>query len=110
MTRPANRTGDRVFGQAAGCLGSHVVVDARSLVPLPPEMGQLLGSTLPTAHLTAAAAFLDAANVQAHDRWAAAVATVAGVEAELAEYDGNAARHAVPCQLMSNTGLCDSRH
>jgi len=64
----AEHAGDRVFGQAAGCLGSHVVADARALAPLPCELGPLAGSTLPTAHLTAAAALLDAAHVCVRDR------------------------------------------
>ena len=65
------RAGDRVFGQAGGCLGSHVVADAASLVPLPCTPGSLATATLPTAHLTAAAALLDAAGVQAGDRYTA---------------------------------------
>ena len=60
--------GDRVFGQAAGCLGSHIIADAASLVPLPRTSGPLAASTLPTAHLTAAAALMDAASVQTFDR------------------------------------------
>ena len=68
MTRCA---GDRVVGQAAGCLGSHVIADAASLALLPHGLEPRAASTLPTAHLTAAAALLGAARVIQGDRQAA---------------------------------------
>mmetsp|Transcript_19843 Transcript_19843/g.47328 ORF Transcript_19843/g.47328 Transcript_19843/m.47328 type:complete len:104 (-) Transcript_19843:263-574(-) len=37
--RPA--VGDRVFGLAAGCLGSHIVTSDLSMVPCPEQVGPL---------------------------------------------------------------------
>lgn len=68
--------GDAVFGQAAGCLGSHVVADAAALTRLPCSMNLPSASTMPTAFLTAAAAFQNAAGLQAGDRCAAGVSVL----------------------------------
>ncbi|BDA51455.1 probable oleandomycin polyketide synthase, modules 5 and 6 [Coccomyxa sp. Obi] len=51
--RHLHRVGDAVFGQAAGCLGSAVLCDARTVVPMPPGLTFAEAATIPTAFLTA---------------------------------------------------------
>ena len=53
-----------VFGQATGCLGTAVVVDSKTLVPVPPQLNMEEASTVPTAFLTADACLRQVCNLQ----------------------------------------------
>ena len=64
----ACRVGDAVFGQATGCLGTAVVVDARTVVAMPPSLTFMQAATVPTVFLTARHCLVDAAAVGAADR------------------------------------------
>ena len=58
------RVGDQVFGQATGCLGSAVVVDAKKLVAVAPQLNMEQAATVPTVFLTADACLRQACNLQ----------------------------------------------
>lgn len=64
----ACRVGDAVFGQATGCLGTAVVVDARTVVAMPPGLTFVQAATVPTVFLTARYCLVDVAAVGAADR------------------------------------------
>ena len=46
------RPGEAVFGVAIGCLGSHVICNAETLIPLPPGMTFAQAATVPTVFVT----------------------------------------------------------
>jgi len=60
--------GDVVYGQAGGCLGTHVVASAEMLAPAPPQASLEEAASLPTIFLTALACLSDAAAAGAGDR------------------------------------------
>lgn len=62
------RIGDRVFGQAAGCLGTAVVADALTVVPQPPRLAAIEAATVPTVFMTADACLTHAARIQPGSR------------------------------------------
>ena len=62
------RVGDAVFGQATGCLGTAVLVDARTVVAMPPSLTFVQAATVPTVFLTAQHCLVDVAAVGAPDR------------------------------------------
>ncbi|DBA84018.1 TPA: hypothetical protein ACH3X1_006502 [Trebouxia sp. C0004] len=55
--------GQRVFGQVAGSLGSHVVTDSRLVVAMPPHATFEQAATMPTVFMTADMAFTHAMSV-----------------------------------------------
>jgi NADPH:quinone reductase-like Zn-dependent oxidoreductase len=57
-----------VFGQAAGCLGTAVVCNARSVVPQPPNLTSVEAATVPTVFLTAYACLHDEAKTNSRSR------------------------------------------
>jgi NADPH:quinone reductase-like Zn-dependent oxidoreductase/acyl carrier protein len=60
--------GDAVIAQAAGCLASHVTVDARFTVPLPAHLSFEEAVTLPVAFGTAAHALEELARLERGER------------------------------------------
>lgn len=58
------RVGDAVFGQVMGGMASHVVADARTLVPQPANINAVEASTIPTTFLTAYECLMVAAGIQ----------------------------------------------
>jgi NADPH:quinone reductase-like Zn-dependent oxidoreductase len=58
------RVGDAVFGQVMGGMASHVVADARTLVPQPANIDAVEASTIPTTFLTAYECLMVAAGIQ----------------------------------------------
>lgn len=60
--------GQAVFGQASGCLGSHVKCSQASLVAMPPNVTFQAAATVPTVFITADAAFCHAVTLQTSDR------------------------------------------
>lgn len=56
-------TGDIVFGQAGGCLGTHVVAKSLMMAPCPPQISSSEAASLPTIFLTALACLSDAAAI-----------------------------------------------
>jgi len=60
--------GQRVFGLAAGSLGSHVIASAKTVVPLPSELSFEKAATMPTVFVTVDAALHRAANMQPGER------------------------------------------
>lgn len=62
------RVGDTVLGVAIGSLGSHVIVDARLVVPKPPTLSLVDAAATPIAFLTAAYALDHLAGMKAGDR------------------------------------------
>ena len=57
------RVGDAVFGQGTGCLGTAVLVDARTVVPMPPNVTFTQAATVPTVFLTAYDCLFDVAEI-----------------------------------------------
>ena len=55
--------GQRVFGQVAGSLASHVLADSRTVVAMPPHVTFEQASTMPTVFMTADMAFIHAMKV-----------------------------------------------
>ena len=64
----ACRVGDKIFGQGTGCLGTAVVVNARTVVAMPPSLTFAQAATVPTVFLTAQHCLVDAAAIGASDR------------------------------------------
>lgn len=62
------RVGDAVFGQAAGCLGSAVLCDARTVVAMPPGLTFAEAATIPTAFLTAYDCLIETARISKESR------------------------------------------
>jgi NADPH:quinone reductase-like Zn-dependent oxidoreductase/acyl carrier protein len=60
--------GQRVFGLAAGSLGSHVIASAKTVVPLHLELSFEKAATMPTVFVTVDAALHHAANMQPGER------------------------------------------
>ena len=58
-----HRVGDAVFGQGTGCLGTAVLVDARTVVPMPPNVSFTEAATVPTVFLTAYDCLCDVAKI-----------------------------------------------
>ena len=56
--------GDCVYGQATGCLGTTVHVDAHMVCPCPPALAHAEAAAAPTVFLTAVACLQLAAHVQ----------------------------------------------
>ena len=59
----SHRVGDAVFGQAGGCLGTHVVASAQMMVRCPAQASAEEAASLPTVFLTALASLRAAAPV-----------------------------------------------
>lgn len=57
-----------MFGQAAGCLGSAVLCDARTIVPMPPNLSFAEAATIPTVFLTAYDCLREAAGARSGSR------------------------------------------
>lgn len=57
-----------MFGQAAGCLGSAVLCDARTVVGMPPGLTFAEAATIPTAFLTAYDCLRATARISKHSR------------------------------------------
>ena len=57
-----------MFGQATGCLGTAVVADAKTLVPVPPQMTLEQAATVPTVFLTADACLRQSCGLQPGQR------------------------------------------
>lgn len=55
------QAGERVFGLAAGCLGSHVVASSLAMVPMPPTVSSEAAATAPTVFITVDAVLIQAA-------------------------------------------------
>ncbi len=69
MLKPGNiSAGQNVFGQASGCLGSHVKCNQAMLVGLPPNVIFEAAATLPTVFITADTVFQHATTLQPRDR------------------------------------------
>ena len=62
------RVGDAVFGQATGCLGTAVVADAATLVPVPTPLALEQAATVPTVFLTADASLRQSCALRAGQR------------------------------------------
>jgi acyl transferase domain-containing protein/acyl carrier protein len=60
--------GQRVFGLAAGSLGSHVIASAKTVVALPTELSFEKAATMPTVFVTVDAALHRAANMRPGER------------------------------------------
>jgi acyl transferase domain-containing protein/acyl carrier protein len=60
--------GQRVFGLAAGSLGSHVIASAKTVVPLPLELSFEKAATMPTVFVTVDTALHRAADMQPGER------------------------------------------
>ena len=58
------RAGDRVFGQAAGCLGTAVMANALTVVAQPHSLTAAEACTVPTVFMTADACLTDAAGMR----------------------------------------------
>ncbi|MFF7361884.1 SDR family NAD(P)-dependent oxidoreductase [Streptomyces sp. NPDC008125] len=59
------RVGDRVVAGGFGSLASHVTVDARHVVPLPPRLSPVQAAALPMVMVTAWHALIDVARIEA---------------------------------------------
>ena len=62
------RPGEAVFGVAIGCLGSHVICNAETLIPLPPGMTFAQAATVPTVFVTVDMALAAAGLKPGHGR------------------------------------------
>ena len=60
--------GQRVFGLAAGSLGSHVVASSKTMVPLPADLSFEKAASMPTVFVTVDAALHRAAGMQPKER------------------------------------------
>ena len=65
---PSHTIGQAVFGLASGCLGSHVLASAHTLVPMPWCLSFEAASTMPTVFVTVDAALHQAARMQRGER------------------------------------------
>ena len=65
---PALAVGQRVFGLAAGSLGSHVHASAHTLVPLPAGLSFAAAASMPTVFVTVDAALCQAAAMRPGER------------------------------------------
>ena len=69
MLKPcSNSAGQNVFGQASGCLGSHVKCNHATLVGLPSNVTFEAAAMLPTVFITPDTAFQHATTLQPGDR------------------------------------------
>lgn len=59
-----HRVGDAVFGQVMGGMGSHVIADPQTLVPMPQNLSAVQAATIPTAFLTAYECLMVAAKIR----------------------------------------------
>ena len=101
--------GMAVFGLAPGCLGSHVLVSASCVVPLPAQLNHTEAATIPTVYITAHTAFRQASIVQPGDRvlvhaaaggvGLAAVQVLAEAQAEVFATAGGPSKRALLRQL-----------
>ena len=57
-----------MFGQGIGCLGTAVLVDARTVVATPPGLTFAQAATVPTVFLTARHCLVDVAAIGQPDR------------------------------------------